>query len=56
MIWVTCLAWSLIVFLAAAIRLRYCIDALGIILLIIGFFDLTVAVITWWRDEGRFFD
>ena len=56
MIWVTCLSWALIVFLAAAIRLRYCIDALGIILLIIGCFDLVVAVIAWWRDEGRFFD
>ena len=56
MIWVTCLAWSLIVFLAAVIRLRFSIDALGIILLVIGAFDLIVGVVLWWRDEGRFYD
>lgn len=56
MIWVTCLSWSLLIFLAAAIRLRYCIDPLGIILLMIGCVDLVTAIIIWWHDEGRFYD
>lgn len=56
MIWVTCLTWSLIIFLTASIRLRYGMDWIVIMLLVIGCFDAIVAAVMWWHDEGKFLD
>lgn len=56
MIWVTSFVWAGICLLVAAARLLTAIDAVGIVLAVIGAFDLIVGVVLWWRDEGRYFD
>lgn len=56
MIWVTSFVWAGICLLVAAARLLMAIDAVGIVLAVIGVADLIVGVVFWWRDEGRYYD
>ena len=48
MIWVTSFVWAGICLLVAAARLLTAIDAVGIVLAVIGIVDLVVGFATWW--------
>lgn len=56
MIWVTSFVWAGICLLVAAARLLTAIDAVGIVLAVIGCVDLAIGFVSWWHDEGRFYD
>lgn len=56
MIWVTSFCWAAICLLVAAARLMVAVDPIGIVLAVIGCVDLAIEFVSWWHDEGRFFD
>ena len=56
MIWVTSFVWAGICLVVAAARLLTAIDAVGIVLAVIGCVDLAIGFLSWWHDEGRYFD
>ena len=56
MIWVTSFVWAGICLLVAAARLLTAIDAIGIVMAVIGIVDLVVGFAAWWHGEGRYLD
>lgn len=56
MIWVTSFVWAGICLLVAAARLLTAVDAVGIVLAVIGCVDLAIGFVSWWHNEGRFYD